>query len=372
MSPDFRHIEVVVAGPRTTVQDLGRRGSQRYGVSVSGALDLDAAIMGNRLVGNDLGAAVLECTFGGAELAFRNDATVAITGARADVSVSGVAMPMWSTLLAPAGSSLTIGAPVAGAHVYVAVAGGIAVDQVLRSRATHLGTKMGGFSGRALVAGDDLQYGDLSPESPKPLPGSTPPAKFDTSYVASKEPIRVVRGAQYDGFTADGVATFWGATFTVSAVSDRQGARLEGPQIEAEDGKHDIISEAAYLGAVQVPSDGQPIVLLADRQSTGGYAKIASVISADIGRMAQLPPGSELRFEEVSLETAQQMARDRYRQTQVDELTSADSFQVWRVTCNAVDRDVRVALAGRSQHGTDIWWTQLDDAAPVAAIIDPA
>ena len=368
MTPDGGDIEVVAAGPRTTVQDLGRRGSQRYGVSVSGVLDADATVLGNRLVGNDSGAAVLECTFGSVQLRFNVDAIVAVTGARSDVAISGIPQPMWTTLLVPSDSTLEVGIPTDGSHVYVAVNGGIDVPEVLGSRATHVGTKMGGKDGRALVDGDQLQLGDRGDPGGVPIPGTTAPDAFDTWYVASSDPIRVVKGAQYGVFTESGISEFWGGTFTVSAVSDRQGSRLEGGRVAATDGKHDIISEAAFFGAVQVPSDGQPIVLLADRQTTGGYAKIASVITADMPRMAQKPPGSEVKFAEVDVSMAQELSRKVRSSVFQAELRPPKEVGAVAMVCNSVEYDVAVRRAGSHGDGS-LWWAKIDGGEESAVVI---
>ena len=364
------YIEVIAAGPRTTVQDLGRRGSQRYGVSVSGVLDAVATVLGNRLVGNQIDAAVLECTFGGVELHFNSDAKVAVTGASAEVAISGFPQPMWTTLLVPSGSSLAVGVPTDGSHVYVAVKGGIDVLAVLGSRATHLGTKMGGMEGRALAAGDRLRIGDQVHEVLSPMPGTTAPDEFDETYVASANPIRVVRGAQHGVFTESGRSMFFDSTFTVSAVSDRQGARLEGGSVTATDGQHDIVSDAAYFGAVQVPSDGQPIVLLADRQTTGGYAKIASVITADLGRMAQKPPGSDVQFEEVDVATAQELGRAIRQIVHYAELRRPTEQRAAAMVCNSVAYDVAVQRAGDDGAGSSLWWVKIDDGVDSAVVID--
>lgn len=369
MTDSDNYIELVAAGPRTTVQDSGRRGAQRYGVSVSGMLDSDAAVLGNRLVGNDSRCAVLECTFGSVDLRFDSDAVVAITGARAEVGISGIPQPMWTTLLVPSGANLELGIPTEGSHVYVAVRGGIDVPEVLGSRSTHLGTKMGGLEGRTLTAGDRLPIGISSNAERAPLAGTTVPDGFDASYLASSAPIRAVPGAQYEVFGASVQTIFWESVFTVSAVSDRQGARLEGPQVSASDMRHDIVSEAAYFGAVQVPSDGQPIVLLADRQTTGGYAKIASVISADLGRMAQLSPGSEVRFEEVDVSEAQELGRTARRIVHDTPLREPAGAETVSLICNSVSYDVAVRHAGTGAGASSLWWAQVGDGEESAVAV---
>lgn len=369
MTDSDNYIEVVAAGPRTTVQDSGRRGAQRYGVSVSGVLDSDAAVLGNRLVGNDSRCAVLECTFGNVNLRFDSDAVVAVTGARADVGISGIPQPMWTTLLVPSDAGFEVGIPTEGSHVYVAVRGGIDAPEVLGSRSTHLGTKMGGLDGRVLAAGDSLPIGAVAKDGRAPLAGTTVPDGFDASYLASSAPIRVVPGAQYEVFGESVQSVFWESVFTVSAVSDRQGARLEGPQVSASDMRHDIVSEAAYFGAVQVPSDGQPIVLLADRQTTGGYAKIASVISADLGRMAQLAPGSEVRFEEVDVSVAQELGRTARRMVHDAPLREPGGAESVSLICNSVSYDVAVRHAGTGAGVSSLWWAQVGDGEESAVAV---
>lgn len=361
MSLDATHISVVHPGPRTTVQDLGRRGSQGYGVSVSGALDVDAAVLGNRLVGNDIGAAVLEVTLGGAEFLFSRDANVAVTGAVVEVRVNGATQPMWTTLIVPGGCSLQIGAALIGTHAYVAVSGGMDVPKVLGSRSTHLGTRMGGLDGRALTGGDELRCGILDVDVQTPRGGTSVPQEFDVNYVASSAPIRAVQGSQFASFTEDGLDAFWNTDFRVSSVSDRQASRLEGAVIEAVDGRHDIVSDAVYFGAVQVPSDGQPIVLLADRQSTGGYAKVASVITADLGRFAQLAPSSEVRFERLDVETAQAIGRERFRATRFADLTEPPFVAERTFVCNAQDHRVGARMAGQTSFGDELWWVAIND-----------
>ena len=370
MNTSPTHLSIVKSGPRTTIQDLGRRGSQSYGVSVSGVLDVDAAILGNRLVGNVISAAVLEITFGGAELRFDRDIKVAVTGAIAEVAILGVPQPMWTTLIVPASCTLQIGPATVGAHVYVSVAGGVNVPQVLGSRSTHLGTSMGGHHGRALADGDELICGAHHHELPVPRAGTTVPEVFDTGYVGATAPIRATEGAQYAAFSDSARDAFWGTPFRVSSVSDRQGSRLEGAEIRAIGGKHDIVSEAAYFGAVQIPSDGQPIVLLADRQSTGGYAKLASVIAADLGRVAQLPPGSEVQFERVDIESAQAIGRQRTTETRLAPLTEPQLVDERNFVCNAQDRRVAAIRAGESSVGDELWWVAADGSEESAVFLN--
>jgi biotin-dependent carboxylase-like uncharacterized protein len=293
-------IRVADPGPQTTVQDLGRAGQLRYGIPPSGPLDVRAFVVANRLVGNADGAAGLEATLGGPRLVTGAPCAVAVTGADAPVTVNGEPAPMWATLALGAGDTLRVGAARAGVRIYVAVSGGIDVPPVLASRATYLRGRMGGVEGRALRRDDVLRV----------FPAPPPPARTIAA-VAAFEPepeIRVVLGPQADRFTAEGIAAFLDGPYEMLPQSDRMGARLRGPRIAHARG-HDIVSDGIALGAIQVPGDGQPIVLLVDRQSTGGYPKIATVCSFDIGRIGQVKPGQRVRFRAVDVTEAHRLRR---------------------------------------------------------------
>jgi antagonist of KipI len=285
----------------TTVQDLGRPGLARFGVSTAGALDRGALILGNRLVGNEPDAAGLEITLLGPELCFTAPAVIALTGADLGARVNDAPVPMWQPAAVPAGGRLTC-RPGSGQGVraYLCVAGGIEVEPVLGSRSTDLAGGFGGVDGRPLQRGDELAVGQANQPRSRLLARrlAAPPPTIEPQLTA-----RVVLGPQADRFTADGLATFLGSRFTVSAKADRTGVRLTGPTIAHEHGA-DILSEGIAHGAIQVPGDGQPIVLLAARHTIGGYVKIATVIGADLDRFAQLRPGDGVRFVEVTPEEA--------------------------------------------------------------------
>ncbi len=269
-------------------------------------MDFASCVMANRLVGNPPGAAVLESTFGGASIEFPSPASVAVTGALVEIDLNGFPMPLGETLVVPEGSTLTLSHPSSGLYSYVAVGGGVGVPSVLGSRSTHIAS---GVGGSALYVGDLLPIGDLNEASPIPLPGSRAPEESMILGNEGDSVIRATTGPQHNEFDVDANAAFFGATYTVSNLTDRQGARLGGEPISTIDGKHDIVSDPAYMGAVQIPADGQPIILLADRQTTGGYVKIASVIAADLPVVAQLQPGSILTFSEVDVAEAQELSR---------------------------------------------------------------
>jgi antagonist of KipI len=295
-------IRIVDPGPQTTVQDLGRVGHLRYGIPPSGPLDVRAFVIANRLVGNADGAAALEATVLGPRFTVETACAIAVTGADAPVTVNGAAAEAWSTLPLVAGDTVRIAAARAGVRIYVAFAGGLDVPSVLGSRATYLRGRLGGLQGRRLQRDDVLRTFPVAPPPIRRLPASAVPP-------LEREPeIRVVLGPQADRFTAEGLAAFLGGAYEMLPQSDRMGARLSGPRIAHARG-HDIISDGIALGAVQVPGDGQPIVLLVDRQSTGGYTKVATVGSFDIGRIGQVKPGQRLRFLAVDVAEAHRLRR---------------------------------------------------------------
>lgn len=295
-------IRIVDPGPQTTVQDLGRPGHLREGIPPSGPMDVRAFVIANRLAGNLDGAAGLECTLLGPRFTVETACAIAVTGADAPVTVNGEAAPAWTTLVLAAGDTVRIGAARAGVRFYVAFSGGLDVPLALGSRATYLRGRLGGIEGRSLRRGDVLRVFPAPPPPERRLPALEVP-----SFEAEPE-IRVVLGPQADRFTAEGIAAFLGGPYEMLPQSDRMGARLAGPPIAHARG-HDIISDGIALGSIQVPGDGQPIVLLVDRQSTGGYTKIATVGSFDIGRIGQVKPGQRVRFRAVDVAEAHRLRR---------------------------------------------------------------
>lgn len=293
-------IRIVDPGPLTTVQDLGRHGHLRSGIPASGAMDRFAFVLANRLVGNDDDAAALECTLLGMRFEAEQACALAVTGADMPVTINGSAASSWRTLALQPGDKVRLGAARAGVRAYAAFSGGIAVPLALGSRSTYVRGRLGGLEGRALRKDDRLQLFD----APAPALRRAPPHAVPT--YRDEPDIRVVLGPQADRFTPAGIATFLGQAYELLPQSDRMGARFSGPRIAHTNG-HDIVSDGIAAGSVQVPGDGQPIVLLADRQSTGGYTKIATVCSFDLGRIAQLRPGQTARFQEISIEQAHRL-----------------------------------------------------------------
>ncbi|HTT56518.1 MAG TPA: biotin-dependent carboxyltransferase family protein [Opitutaceae bacterium] len=308
-------IHVLAPGQLTTVQDLGRPGWQRHGVTPGGALDAWALRLANALVGNAEGAAGLELTLTGPTLRFLAEALIAVTGADFQVTVNGRRLPAWRPVRLAAGTEVVLGAALAGSRGYLAVAGGIAVPRVLGGRGTHLAAGFGGLAGRALRAGDVLKNGPPSVWARRlaaalAVPGAFSFPRWEISAEArppagTAPAIRLVRGPQWDWFSAEARERFLRERFTVTARSDRMGLRLAGPAL-ADGGLPEMVSEGVATGAIQVPPDGQPIVLLADRQTIGGYPKIAHVASVDLSALAQVRPGDTVGFQEITVAEAQQ------------------------------------------------------------------
>jgi len=295
-------IRIVEPGPQTTVQDLGRVGQLRYGIPPSGPVDVRAFVIANRLVGNADGAAGLECTLMGPRFTVETACAIAVTGAEAPITINGDAADAWTTLPLAAGDTVRIAAARAGVRIYVAFSGGLDVSPVLGSRATYLRGRLGGVEGRALKRDDVLRC------LAAPAPPRRRLARAEIPTYEAEPEFRVVLGPQDDRFTAEGIAAFLAGPYEMLPQSDRMGARLKGPRIAHARG-HDIISDGIALGSIQVPGDGQPIILLVDRQSTGGYTKIATVGSFDIGRVGQVKPGQRVRFRAMELAEAHRLRR---------------------------------------------------------------
>lgn len=288
---DAAAIVVVKAGMLTTVQDAGRWGYQSRGVPVAGPMDPVSHRLANALVGNGRDAALLEVTLLGPELEFEDERLVAVAGADFELSLDGRQVPSHAPFTVAAGSHLRFGARRLGARAYLAVSGGITIEPVLGSRSTHLVSGMGGVGGRAVLAGDRLPLGDPS------LPQGMALAPQDAIIALPDRhaTIRVLAGPQQDYFAADALAVLQSAPYVIAQNSDRMGFRLEGPRLTHARGA-DIISDATPLGVLQVPASGQPILLMADRQTTGGYPKIATVIAADLTIAGQLAPSDTIAF----------------------------------------------------------------------------
>jgi len=323
-----RHQVIVTrAGFLSSVQDLGRTGYREFGVSLSGALDSFALRVANLLVGNDEGAAGLEITFGGLESYFEDERIVAWCGGGFDVRVGSRSLPAGHAARVHAGEELKIGRPQIGCRCWLAISGGIDAPVVLGSRSTDLRAQFGGFEARALRDGDVLPLGARLRSSAfvKAMADKSTPATAISSWTAphdwvssaKREPIlRFVRGIDWNRFNGSTLQRFTSEPFAVSPDSDRMGVRLAGPELKREDDA-DLISEAVAPGTIQVPPNGQPILLLGDCQTIGGYPKIAHVITIDLAIAAQLRAADQVCFSEVSLADAHRLLLKRERELEL-------------------------------------------------------
>lgn len=303
-----RMLKVVDGGFLTTVQAAGRVGWARYGVPPSGPLDWPALQMANSLVGNAAGAAGLEVTLTGPVLRASHACLMAVCGAEFELWVDDLPVPMWHAILVRPGHELRFGQRRSGARAYLAVSGGIALEPALGSCATCLPGNFGGLQGRALRRGDCLPLGE--PDGDRlARAGRAWPRQMRPCY-QSNPTVRVVMGPQDDHFTPEAIQIFLSSAYRILAASDRMGYRLEGLRL-AHCGRAEIVSDGVVTGSIQVPADGQPIVMMADHQTTGGYPKIATVIRADVPLLAQCLPGDHVRFQAVSVAEAQAAWREQ-------------------------------------------------------------
>lgn len=299
-------VRVVKPGLLTSVQDLGRYGYQASGVPVAGPMDTFSHRLANQLLGNDPADATLEVTLIGPELIIEAATSIAICGAQFEVTCDERPVVIGESFGVRPGQRLRFGRILEGARAYLAIAGGFQVERVLGSRATHLVSRMGGLQGRALVAGDVLPVADNQVRPGRRSAGLTLPTK-------GRALLRVMPGPQADWFEADAMKTIAGVSFRISPQSNRMGYRLQGPPLRRiREGE--LISEPLGIGAIQVPSAGEPILLMADRQTAGGYPKIAYVIAADLPLAGQLAPGDFIEFHLCSRQEAVAALITRERQ----------------------------------------------------------
>lgn len=327
-------IEIMKGGLMTTVQDAGRRGYQRFGMGVSGAVDVHSYHYANILVGNEKNEAVLEATMIGPSIRFQSDSVIAITGGDLSPSLDGKPCRMYQAVAVSAGSILSFGMMKSGCRAYIAFAGGLEIYPVMGSRSTYIKANLGGFEGRKLKDGDEIAFA-RSGAVPKNLEKRILPEELRFESVAAarggsvrEHTVRVLLGPQDDRFTAKGLETFLHSPYKVTDQFDRMGCRLTGPKIEhVTDGN--IITDCIAFGAIQVPDSGEPIIMLSDRQTTGGYAKIASIINVDMPLIAQAKTGDTIRFVETDIDTAQDLfiaQNERYKhlQTEFDDVKKVE------------------------------------------------
>lgn len=291
---------IIRPGMLTTVQDLGRWGWQESGVPVAGPMDAYSHRLANRLVGNPEDAAALEITLIGPEVEASDAVTCVVAGAHFEASVGGEPIDTSQPFVVPAGGRLRFGARSRGARATLAVRGGIAVPPLMGSRSTSVVSRMGPVSGRQLIAGDVLPIGPASLTTVACGPALMMPE--------GGARLRCLRGPHDGMFAAEGLETLFKSRYLVTVQSNRMGYRLEGPALRHLAGA-DILSDATPIGSLQVPASGQPILLMADRQTTGGYPKIITVITADLPLAGQLAPGEWIEFQECTRDDAVQALR---------------------------------------------------------------
>ena len=306
-------IRVDAPGMYTTIQDVGRIGFQQYGMPVAGPMDSESYLLGQALVGNKEPLGALECTVLPPTLTVQGTCIVAFTGADMHPTINNVVVPRYIPFICHEGDIISGGFSQCGVRMYIAFSGGIDVPTINGSVSTHTKAKIGGFEGRPLQAGDQFGIKAFTREDVNECDFYGSHNLFNTALYnrggrECHEPLRVVLGNQAKYFTEKGIKTFASKIYTLTVQCDRMGFRLDGPVIEHIDSA-DIISDGAVFGSIQVPSDGNPIVLMADRQTTGGYTKIGTVITADLPRLSQLPVGDGIHFDIISVEEAQEIYR---------------------------------------------------------------
>ncbi|WP_264476600.1 5-oxoprolinase subunit C family protein [Jeotgalibacillus aurantiacus] len=314
-------IKVIEAGLLSSIQDNGRTGYQESGVIQSGVMDTFTLRIANTLVGNNESEGVLELTLTGPTLEFTEDHLIALCGADFSAEIDGAPAPLWRPVVVKKGSTLHMRFSKTGCRGVIAVAGGFDVPDVFGSKSTYLRAGIGGFKGRALDKEDVLPIGDPGKESEatfkraeeSPFTWSVSGAYTESVY--SPEFIRVMPGLQFDEFTEESKRTFTNSTYKLSKQSDRMGFRMEGEPLERTTDE-DILSEGVAFGTIQVPSDGQPIILLADRQTLGGYPKIGQVASVDLPALIQKKPGESVRFKWITVKEAQLLFKKREQEWQ--------------------------------------------------------
>ena len=296
---------IIVENPgiQTTVQDEGRFGYQQFGVSPAGPMDTQSFYIANILAGNRRGESALEITFMGPELKFEKDNIIAVTGANVSPSVNGEAIPMYQAVLVHAGDTLSFGVASGGSRAYIAFSGGLDVPVVMGSKATLMRNKLGGVEGRKLEKGDRIGFCCPRTTLPNMEMRRMEPEVFPQGDIT----LRVVTGPQDSAFTEEEVRKFFWYSAVITNESDRMGIRLEReePLKHIKDGN--ILTDGVAFGSIQVPTNGQVIIMMADRQTTGGYTKIGTVISVDLPKLAQAQPGYKVHVVRVGIQLAQEL-----------------------------------------------------------------
>ena len=302
-------IEILDGGLLTTIQDTGRYGFQKFGIPISGAMDSQSIKSANILLDNPINAACLEITVIGPKIKFLNDTFISITGANISPKINNQTTKMWESIKIKKGDILEFKELLDGMRAYIGFSGGIDVEKVMDSRSTYIQGNLGGFKGRKLETGDILKSFENNDQSSMHL------RKYKPLIYGHEHEIRIILGPQNDYFSAESISTLLNSEYKISLESDRMGYRLDGPPINHID-TPDIISDGTPNGAIQIPGDGIPIILLADRGTTGGYTKIATVISSDLPKLGQALPGDILKFNVITIEEATKLIKSHYQNLQ--------------------------------------------------------
>jgi antagonist of KipI len=306
-------IEIVKPGLLTTIQDKGRKGYQQYGISVSGVMDPFAHRIANILVGNGEDESTIEMTLQGPTIKFHCSAVISICGGDLMPEIDGNPVSNWSRIFIKKGSKVTFKGSKQGCRAYLAIAGGMEITKWLGSGSTYLKANIGGLHGMSLKKGDQIQLKQQYDINSQLKHVKTSSNFFHFNY---DHQIRVIKGTQYHLFHDGSIEKFFNSKYEISPQSDRMGYRLLGEKLRLKK-SHEMISEPVSIGTIQVPSDGMPILLMADRQTVGGYPKIANVISVDIPKLAQLKPGDKIQFKLISLKEAHRLLIEREKQIQI-------------------------------------------------------
>lgn len=310
-------------GLLTTFQDQGRYGHQSTGISPSGVLDFKSAVLANQLVGNQEDEAVLEMTISGLTFDVTKDTAIALVGADMEVRVNGELYPVGRLIPLAKDDVVEMGQMTDGLRTYLAVSGGFTLDKELGSYSTHMRTAMGGMEGRALKAGDVLSYNGQN--------NQTQLYSVSRPFDSDNNRIRIIPGPKYDDLTTKSKEDLVTKTYKITRDNDRMGIRLEGQSLKTSDGVHDILSEPTQLGNIQVPKNGLPIILLNDRQTTGGYKRMASVIKVDLPKLVQMRPNTAIQFEMIRLEEAISLYQDEMKQLKDKKYLKIDTnYQYYR------------------------------------------
>jgi biotin-dependent carboxylase-like uncharacterized protein len=333
----MKSIKILNPGLLTTVQDKGRWGYQKFGMSVAGVMDDFAYRIANMLVNNNENEAVLETTLVGVEILFNCDEIISITGGNMNPKVNGIPVPMWTSIFVNSGDKLSSSGTISGLRSYIAFSRGIEVPEIMGSKSTFTRGNLGGFEGRKLAKEDIIILG----EKELSRVGSFLPEEYKPIY-SKEHKIRVVLGPQDDYFSKEAIEVFLNSKYTITSEADRMGYRLDGPKIEHINGA-DIVSDGVVFGSIQVPGHGSPIIMMADRQTTGGYTKIATVITPDLSKLAQMSPGNWMNFEMITIEKSHIIYKEyEHRMETIKDFVKENNFEFNEV------RNLKLSINGTS------------------------